>query len=193
MSEIKTTNLYIKDYLAVLEVSDYYDIDKLSAILNALCSYYAFILHDSDFNDSGELKRPHFHLVMKLRKRTRFQTLLNELSNLLDIPLNTIQLDKVINFGLSVQYLIHLNDSNKYQYPPFLVYSNNKDYTDDLLTNGDNPTLTTSKLMEYIDNDKLNRKQLLYKIGLGNFTKYYRVIDMLYRLNGFNLNDNEEK
>ena len=31
--------------------------------------YYAFILHDRDVNDEGEIKTPHYHVVLKCNTR----------------------------------------------------------------------------------------------------------------------------
>lgn len=82
-----------------------------SAIEKIKSSYdYAMILHDRDCDENGEIKKPHWHVILRF-KNQQWNT---SISKDLGVELNYIQ--KVKNFDNALQYLIHYNDSDKYQY-----------------------------------------------------------------------------
>lgn len=70
---------------------------------------WAYCLHDSDVNDSGELKKPHIHWVGRGDPRT-----LSAVAKFLGLKENEVELGK--NFKALIQYLIHLNNPEKAQY-----------------------------------------------------------------------------
>lgn len=73
-------------------------------------SKYAYIEHDSDLSDSGELKKPHTHIVIQFTNyRWR-----NAIAEELNITPN--YLEKIRNLENSLKYLIHFNNTDKYQY-----------------------------------------------------------------------------
>lgn len=97
-------------------------------------SKYAFIKHDKDFLDDNTIKKEHFHIVVSF-SNYRWK---NAISNELGITPNYIE--KVRNLENALKYLVHYNNSNKYQYNidevigPLKVklesYINNQDKTE---------------------------------------------------------------
>lgn len=68
------------------------------------------ILHDRDINEYGEIKKAHYHYVIKLDS-----TQTNEwLANTLEITPNYIQ--KIISLKGALDYLTHKYSPNKFQY-----------------------------------------------------------------------------
>lgn len=73
-------------------------------------SKYAFIKHDKDLLDTGELKKEHYHVIISFTNyRWR-----NAIAEELNITPN--YLEKIRNLENSLKYLIHFNNSDKYQY-----------------------------------------------------------------------------
>ena len=71
---------------------------------------YAIILHDKDWDENGELKKPHYHAIIQ----TNNAIWNTALSIRIGIELNLIQ--NCRNFELALNYLIHFNDDSKFQY-----------------------------------------------------------------------------
>lgn len=89
--------------------SESYDCETLLSTIRSKFIDWAYILHDKDVNENGELKKPHFHWVGRATPRC-----LSVVSNFLGLPENDIEVVK--NFDNMVMYLIHLNDIDKFQY-----------------------------------------------------------------------------
>ena len=75
-----------------------------------LSDNYCYILHNKDYNENGEIKKNHYHIVMSFNN----YKWLNSLSSELNIPSNYFE--KVRNLEHILMYLIHFNDKDKYQY-----------------------------------------------------------------------------
>lgn len=73
-------------------------------------SKYAFIKHDKDLLDDGTLKKEHYHIVITF-SNYRWR---NAIATELGITIN--YLEKIRNLENALKYLIHYNNSNKYQY-----------------------------------------------------------------------------
>lgn len=71
---------------------------------------YALILHDKDVDEDGVIKKAHYHVVLRFKNQTWNSAVAKDLG----IELNYIQ--KVRSFDNALQYLIHFNDSDKFQY-----------------------------------------------------------------------------
>lgn len=89
--------------------SESYDCETLLSTIRSKFIDWAYILHDKDVNENGELKKPHIHWVGRATPRC-----LSVVSNFLGLPENDIEVVK--NFDNMVMYLIHLNDIDKFQY-----------------------------------------------------------------------------
>lgn len=97
--------------------SESYDCETLLSTIRSKFIDWAYILHDKDVNENGELKKPHIHWVGRATPRC-----LSVVSNFLGLPENDIEAVK--NFDNMVMYLIHLNDIDKFQYSPDDVETN---------------------------------------------------------------------
>lgn len=138
------------------------------------------IIHDRDITETGELKRPHIHLVVELKSRVRFTTMLSRLSYYCKIAENCISLQDIKNISKIVQYLTHKNNSDKYQYNDSEVDTNNWERYNYLVMSNDKVALTTEELFDIIDNAK-DVRELVRKLGIDLYMKYARVIDLLWK------------
>lgn len=71
---------------------------------------YAYILHDRDPDDDGVIKKEHWHVVLRF-KQAVWNTAISK-----EIGITDNYIEKARNFENTLQYLIHYNDSDKYQY-----------------------------------------------------------------------------
>jgi hypothetical protein len=75
------------------------------------CPQYAWIIHDKDINhETGELIEKHVHAYVEFPNPRSFKSV----AELLNVPENQVQ--KVIDKNGILQYLIHKNQPEKYQY-----------------------------------------------------------------------------
>lgn len=94
-----------------------YDCMKVLETIKTKFKQWAFAAHDSDVNDDGELKKLHIHWVGRGDPRT-----VSAVAKFLEIPEHDVEIGR--NFNSLVQYLIHMNDPDKFQYAPEIVESN---------------------------------------------------------------------
>lgn len=97
--------------------SESYDCETLLSTIRSKFIDWAYILHDKDVDEKGELKKSHIHWVGRATPRC-----LSVVSNFLGLSENDIEVVK--NFDNMVMYLIHLNDIDKFQYSPDDVETN---------------------------------------------------------------------
>ena len=81
---------------------------------------YAFIEHNSDIDENGQLKKSHTHVVIRFTNY-KWQ---NALAKELNIKPN--YLEKCRNLEKALKYLIHFEDSDKFQYDIDLVHGDLK-------------------------------------------------------------------
>lgn len=113
-------------------LSDKYKYNNLINLLKNLCLLvgcrdYAFIIHNKDYNDNGELKKEHIHVLMRFNKKIST----NRLSKIFCIS-DTI-IFKLENLSLCLRYMTHIDYPNKYQYDVNDIQSNIPQY-DKLIT-----------------------------------------------------------
>lgn len=71
---------------------------------------YASILHNKDVTEDGELKKEHWHIVLRFTQ-PRWSSAICK-----DLGIKENYIEEVKNFNNALQYLIHYNDINKAQY-----------------------------------------------------------------------------
>lgn len=87
------------------------DSTHIQAIEKIKSNYeYALIVHDKDVDEDGNLKKAHFHVILEF-SYAKWQ---HALADDLGITSNYIQ--QCRNFENALEYLIHYNDENKFQY-----------------------------------------------------------------------------
>lgn len=97
------------------------DITHEKALKKIMVSYdYVGILHNKDVNEDGELKKRHYHIVLRFKNAMWNTALAKELG----IQLNYIQ--EVKKFDNALLYLLHYNDKDKAQYSIDEVFGNMK-------------------------------------------------------------------
>lgn len=185
-SQRKEFNIVISDITKChYDLSDFY-----SWLDNSGFRYY-LILHDKDYDSNGDLIRPHLHLVLSGIKRWRVKQLLNVLSDVLICRLENIQISEVQNLTASIQYLIHKNDSDKFQYSYESIKTNDNDNLVPILNETiKSCTITTQRLMDMILKEGINRLELINTLGIGTYQHYRPLINELYEIKNGRLNIN---
>lgn len=84
--------------------------DVLDRLQNWGFPEWAYILHDRDKTEVGELKKPHYHLILRKTSPTSLITVARQLG----IPSNYVQ--PIKNWKRMVKYLVHDENTDKFQY-----------------------------------------------------------------------------
>lgn len=79
---------------------------------------YAYITHDSDFNEDNTPKKIHIHYVIRCQTPRSINSIANELG----VSLESVQIGK--NFKTLIRYLIHLDNDEKTAYSADKIYTN---------------------------------------------------------------------
>lgn len=146
----------------------------LTYLSNYLCSY-AFILHNNDYNKDGMIKTPHIHLIIYNGPRKRMSTMINELSDYINVNPFAISIEKVVSLEGCIQYLLHKNDIEKWQYNINEIITNIEKKELELLLNSENGSLTFDRLFQIIRHSK-NKTEVIEKIGLSYYRMYRGII-----------------
>lgn len=145
---------------------------------NSNFDFYS-IFHDSDIKDNGELKTPHYHIVITFKNgfRTRCATILNLFD---DDTCLCISIQLCVNLYSSIRYLIHLDNETKFQYSKDMITTNNNRMLLNYLEgNTELENLCASELISICKELEYSRMKILDYIGLNNFNKYYKVIELI--------------
>ena len=100
--------------------SESYDCSAVLERLSCLFDEWAYIVHDSDSDENGELKKAHIHWVGRLENATSLLAIAD--SKHLGVNPNSIEYCK--NFKFAVRYLIHKDSPDKFQYQQDSIKSN---------------------------------------------------------------------
>lgn len=157
-------------------------------LLNQLTSKYnyAYIIHDKDKNDDGTLKKEHIHLLLFFKNARWGSSILKEI--IIDNP-NLIEFRE--NKVNAVQYLVHSNNLDKFQYEITDIVS---DIDVSIYFNKfkDDETKDVSILYDYITNyvGYLYYNQLYYYAVSNNLWSSYRRNYLILKdlVNEHNLN-----
>lgn len=160
-----------------------YKLLEFDHFLNNSGFRYYYIIHDNDVSENGEVIRPHLHLVVTGLKRWRVKQLLNDLADCLDTNVENIQIEEVKNITASIQYLIHKNDTAKYQYDYRKIFTNDSDNLVPILNETiKTSTITTDRLIDLILKDKVEKLELIKIIGIGSYSHFKSAINDLYEI-----------
>ncbi len=112
----KTKKKYpkISNFMITDKINDDYDFKGLEKTFKDLSfiKNWAYIVHDKDRNEKGELKDKHIHIYCQVNNTQSVITI----AKAFNMPPNAIEGIRDKSFFRACQYLIHLNDPNKYQY-----------------------------------------------------------------------------
>lgn len=90
---------------------------------------YCGILHDKDVTEDGEIKKAHWHIILRFKNANWNSSICKELG----IELNYTE--QIRNFDNAMMYLIHYNDSDKTQYDISEVFGTFKNRLNEILAN----------------------------------------------------------
>lgn len=139
---------------------------------------YAFIKHDKDTTDTGELKKEHYHVIIRFNNY-RWRNAVAE-----ELGITPNYLEKCRNLEKSLKYLIHFDNENKYQYDINCVQG---DLKEKLLKYIEDKTITESeKVLILIDYIKSSTKQITIT-DLIIFCCHKNLYD-IYRRNAYSFN-----
>lgn len=153
--------------------------ESLKTWCNSFCERYAYILHDKDFTEGGIKKTPHIHLVAQLQKRARLYKTLRDISEAVNVGVKAITIDKYTHWEKSLQYLIHRNDKDKYQYQESAIITNIDIVELDDILNNEFDTFDYDYLWR-IAEDSENEMDFIRNIGITNYKNYWRVCDKIW-------------
>lgn len=141
--------IYERIYEAILYQED---IDK-GAITNeefySIKGKFAIAYHDKDVLENGTPKKPHYHLIMWFDREKS----INQVAKMLSIEVNRVEWKADI-YG-TIQYLIHKNHPNKYQYLDSIIHTTIENIDEYLYPKKKEKTSETDDLrviMSYIRN-----------------------------------------
>lgn len=101
--------------------SESYNCNDLLKVVESFPEY-AYILHDMDVKiETGEMKKPHYHCVIRTNP-SLLSTIQNKFKGL-----SSQFIEVSHEFKWCIRYLVHLDDSEKFQYPQENIHSNISD------------------------------------------------------------------
>lgn len=165
IKSVRTRNWSLITYLAPSVL-----VERLFALDNV--RYFAFILHDKDTLEDGTLKDKHIHLALVLNSARTLSQLAPRFTDIYSDAGNCFGQPTRSNLAI-VDYFIHKNEPDKYQYSVSDIVSNNLEY----FQNEDNIEDNTFLIIE----DLLNGKSLreMVKIYGRDFLYHYRDYKLL--------------
>ena len=81
---------------------------------------FAYILHDKDTKDTGEIVDPHYHLLLVFKNARSFETIQRLFIG--------AHIEETLNIVSAVNYLIHNGKPNKYAYDKSAITTNSKNW-----------------------------------------------------------------
>lgn len=151
--------------------------EVLKEYFNTNALQYAFIKHDKDTTDNGEVKTLHYHVVVlnSIKKRQRLSTILTNIADTLGISTLSISIEPLKNDIGALQYLIHKNDSDKYQYHKNDIVTNIDLNELETYLQAENDNITIDRLVQLCKSCN-NIIEVMQAVGLGRYHIYRNVI-----------------
>ena len=166
-----------RSFLGVLYPdAENYNFETVLARLKALFPTLAYIIHDKDSDDNGELKKLHVHWVGQ-----RSACTLEFVASSLEIPENSIEYCR--KFKRSIRYLVHMDSPSKFQYDQKEIVStfDLTRYLDDDYSHN-----ALDEIVDFVFSDECVNYASLYRFcshkGYQSIlTRNFAVINTLYR------------
>ena len=151
--------------------------EGFKALIEPLRPYkWAYICHNRDIDENGEVKKAHWHLLLSFETKKS----LSLIAKMLNVEENLIEV--VNNYKSLERYLIHLDNPDKEQYKPSEVVSN-YDYEVQVYS-------TTESILKYLIDECQNYENvaefniMVMKLGIDYmkvYKQYYSMIkDVIY-------------
>lgn len=169
----------VKNFVLVVEginkeTESIVDFKALNNLFNQMGQYYS-IIHDKDYNEHGELKRLHYHFVLRCYDKIRKTTLINKIAKKMGIQHYMIQCDPCSNVRSSIRYLLHLDDPDKTLYAPFDCKTNDNEGLTLSLENAPN-NYTVDSIYSIVYIAKGNRFQIAKAMGCNEYIRYEKIV-----------------
>lgn len=145
---------------------------------------YYYIVHDKDINDMGVKKTLHIHWLFITSERTRLKTKLSEVNDYLfggkDKTRSLITIEIWKDYEGAIQYLVHKNDEDKYQYKVSDIVTNEKETLIQILEYTGNVNLSIDRI-KYLCWTYNSLIDVLSNIGLVASRNYLNVIKTIWQ------------
>ena len=82
--------------------------------------YFAYILHDKDTKETGEVVEPHYHLLLVFKNARSFEAIQHVFTG--------AHIEETLNIVSAVNYLIHNGKPKKYNYEKSAIVTNSKNW-----------------------------------------------------------------
>ena len=156
---------------------------KVKAFSMKMEEYY-YIVHDKDYDEFGTLKTKHIHWLFRIKeKQKRLKTVLNEVNNELfngsDQTRSLISIESWKNYEATIQYLVHKNNPEKYQYKVEEVHTNDFETLKQVMDYAVDTNLTIDKI-KYLCTKNTTLCGVLEDVGLINARNYLNVIRTIW-------------
>lgn len=175
-------------YAMIVHDKDVHEEDSLETYQNDVCDMNGnIVFHKGDKTGNylwhkGDPKTKHIHLVISSPKKHRLKVFINFIQKSLDINFNQISILPCDSLAGRIQYLIHKNNPEKYQYSVDDIKTNMStadlcEYLDEEIS----PKLTTDQIINICRESKGNRLYIIEKIGIQRYTLYRNTINDIYK------------
>lgn len=147
---------------------------------------YYYIVHDMDKDNNNAYKTIHCHFIYKKKNKTVVATELNNLTMYLfnDMKLRIlITIDKLKSYEMSLRYLVHRDNAEKYQYKWDSIVSNvNFNMINAVLEPAPKRVITIEYLIELVKECHCDTWEIYKKLGIQDSMKYRGIIkDLIIR------------
>lgn len=136
---------------------------------------YAYAVHDLDTLEDGTPKTPHVHVWAKLNACTRLGTTLNKVADALNIDTAPITIEKASSMEGSIQYMVHKNNPDKYQYHKSVIRCSFPEKELDGILEADAGCLSLTHLVSVCASSR-NLVQVIEALGLGVYQRNRNVV-----------------
>lgn len=82
--------------------------------------YFAYIRHDKDTKETGEVVEPHYHLLLVFKNARSFEAIQRSFVG--------AHIEETLNIVSAVNYLIHNGKPNKYNYEKSAIVTNSRNW-----------------------------------------------------------------
>lgn len=154
------------------------DYQALKNWLSTNANLWAYIVHDKDKHEDNTSKGVHLHakFILNNNKGPRLSTTLNEMSKALSIDKTAFTIEKMESVSGSIQYLIHKNEPEKYQYDVSDIITNLSESELNTYLYAETEEINTDTLIDICTMNWRSKIAILKTIGLRYYSRYRGVI-----------------
>lgn len=158
-----------RDYfITINESAKCYD-SALDIIKDLNVSLYAFIVHDKDIDEDGNLKAIHKHIVLELKNAITFNSIRNKFEG--------AHIELINQKKSAYQYLLHQSprSKEKYQYTLDSIITNDVEHLKYIIESENLEQFIESRFLEYISEGINTRYAFVKRFGLTAYKNYWRA------------------